>query len=157
MYNWTNLPPGNCVRSTSGSPELGFIQTQNCVSALSDKLEEKYVSLSSNVSELSIQKLLLDRTVQQPFVFLYLYFYYLVSDSSTADNSTKLETEIVRYSRHDEVSKLLTVFQTLGAEIISRERTMSCTAKNSTIHVCGSMLIIFSTNNGSTPSFFPTL
>ena len=91
-------------------PELGFIRTQNCVSALSDKLEEKYPSLSSNVSELSISELLLDRTVHQPFVFLCLYFYYLISDSSTAGNSNKLETEIVRYSRQDEVSKLLTVF-----------------------------------------------
>ena len=64
-------------------PELGFIRTQNCVSALSDKLEEKYPSLSSNVSKLSISELLLDRTVHQPFVFLCLYFYYLISDSST--------------------------------------------------------------------------
>ena len=38
------------------------------------------------------------------------------------------------------------------------ERTMKCTAKNSTIHVCGSMLIIFHANNGAQaehPASFP--
>ena len=60
-------------------PELGFIRTQNCVSALSDKLEEKYVSLSSDVSELSILETIIRQDSLHPSIAICHSFVFLLS------------------------------------------------------------------------------